>query len=225
MKAKNSTRFLFLLVILIAVFSSACGIAQQGIDRYETMKAAYLQVSNAIANFQLSTDTNYAKMRSNFQVYEAAIENNEAAIAAWSQVEKSVQDSGAAVANSTTSAGVLDVSKLVESNALPTNGIPNLALNVNSYTSAIADIRLDSSVIEAMMDTNNEALNSIQASGFDWNAAVLNYNTIRSEVGNEVVARIVNELGLASLPLQLNAYVGANANQPIGNPLAPTAPQ
>ncbi len=219
MKIVNFARTLLLLVVFALV---GCGAAQNAVTGYEDMKAAIVQVSKSASNFQLVTDTSYAKIQTKNQILGAAMDNNEATVAAWKGVEEATVGTNAGyTASQTKTAGVLDIGALQDKGLLPSTAIPLLASRFSAYSSAITDIRLDPTIINSVMDTVDEGMNSIQAAGADWNEAVAKYNTIRSKVGSEVIAKIVNDLGLSSLPSQLTGYVGASAGQPITNPIAP----
>lgn len=211
-----------LVLLLVVSLFVGCSAAQNAVTGYEDMKAAIVQVSKSASNFQLVTDTSYTKIQTKNQILGAAMDNNEATVAAWKGVETAAVDTKAGYsAAQTKTAGVLDIGALQDKGLLPSTAIPAFASSINAYSSSIVDIRLDPTITLSVMDTVDEAMNSIQAAGADWNEAVAKYNTIRSKVGSEVIAKIVNDLGLSSLPSQLTGYVGASAGQPITNPIAP----
>ncbi len=214
------------LLIVISVLATGCSAAQNAVSSYEEMKASVINVSKFQSNFQLIVDTGYTKIQTNNQVVTAANASNAEFIAAWADVEQSFTDSKSGYdAAKTNDPAVVDIAVLQDKGLLPSSSIPMFTSKINAYSSAISDIRLDPSITLALMATVDEAMNSIQAAGIDWNEAVADYNTIRSKVGNEVVAKIVNDLGLSDLPAQLTAYQGASAGKPITNPIAPTAPK
>ena len=77
----------------------------------------------------------------------------------------------------------------------------------------------DSQVTLALGDTVDEAMNTIQLAGTDWNDVVRAYNTRWSQITGEVVARVSAYFGF-DLPLTFPYYQGASAGQPVQNPLA-----
>lgn len=213
------------LLIVLVVLATGCSAAQNAVSSYEEMKDAIVQVSKSASNFQLVTDTGYTKIQTKNQILGDAMQNNKEVVDAWSTVEQAHNDTQTAYENAKKDSGVLDIGVLNQNGMLPSTGIPAFASRINAYSSSITDIRLDPSITLSVMDTVDEAMNSIQAAGIDWNEAVAKYNSIRSKVGNEVVAKIVNDLGLSTLPSQLVGYEGASAGKPITNPIAPTAPK
>jgi hypothetical protein len=63
-------------------------------------------------------------------------------------------------------------------------------------------------------------MNTIQLAGTDWNDAVKAYNTRRSQIKGEIVARVSEYFGF-ELPVTFPYYAGGNAGAPVQNPLAP----
>jgi hypothetical protein len=78
-------------------------------------------------------------------------------------------------------------------------------------------------LIQALGDTVDEAMNTIQLGGTDWNDAVKAYNTRRAQIKGEIVARVSAYFGF-DLPVTFPYYQGGNAGQPIQNPLATPQP-
>ena len=68
-------------------------------------------------------------------------------------------------------------------------------------------------------DTVDEAMNTIQLGGTDWNDAAKDYNTRRRQIKGEIVARVSAYFGF-DLPVTFPPYQGSNVGQPIQNPLA-----
>jgi len=81
----------------------------------------------------------------------------------------------------------------------------------------------DPSVTLSLGDTVDEAMNTIQLAGTDWNDAVRLYNTRRAQIKGEIVAQVSAYLGF-ELPVTFPYYQGGNAGQPVQNPLATPAP-
>jgi hypothetical protein len=71
----------------------------------------------------------------------------------------------------------------------------------------------------ALGDTVDEAMNTIQLGGTDWNDAVKDYNARLGQIKGEIVARISAYFGF-DLPVTFPPYQGGIAGQPIQNPLA-----
>src|SRR5512140_218478 len=83
----------------------------------------------------------------------------------------------------------LNLKTLQDKNALP-NGIgQGFTLYVNAITQAPPPVP-DSKVTLALGDTVDEAMNTIQLAGTDWNDAVTAYNTRRAQIKGEIVARV-----------------------------------
>lgn len=64
----------------------------------------------------------------------------------------------------------------------------------------------------------DEVMNTIQLGGTDWNDAVIAYNTRRTKIKGEIVARVSVYFGF-DLPVTFPYFQGANAGQPIQIPL------
>jgi len=91
-------------------------------------------------------------------------------------------------------------------------------LYVNAITQAPPPVP-DAKVTLALGDTVDEAMNTIQLGGTDWNDAVKAYNTRRAQIKGEIVARVSAYFGF-DLPVTFPYYQGGNAGQPVHNPLA-----
>jgi hypothetical protein len=96
------------------------------------------------------------------------------------------------------------------------------SLYVNAITQAPPPVP-DADVTLALGDTVDEAMNTIQLAGTDWNDAVEAYNTRRAQIKGEIVARVSAYFGF-DLPVTFPYYQGGNAGQPIQNPLATPKP-
>ena len=103
------------------------------------------------------------------------------------------------------------------------NGIgQGFSLYVNAITQAPPPVP-DAAVTLALGDTIDEAMNTIQLAGTDWNDAVKAYNTRRAQIKGEIVARVSAYFGF-DLPVTFPYYQGGNAGQPVQNPLATPIP-
>ncbi len=116
----------------------------------------------------------------------------------------------------------LDLNDLQNKGALPSEIGQGFSLYVNAITQAPPPVP-DAQVTIALGDTVDEAMNTIQLAGTDWNDAVEAYNTRRAQIAGEIVARVSEYFGF-ELPLTFPYYQGANAGQPIQNPLGTPKP-
>ena len=97
--------------------------------------------------------------------------------------------------------------------ALPSDLGQGFSLYVNAITQAPPPVP-DADVTLAMGDTVDEAMNTIQLAGTDWNDAVKKYNTRRSQIKGEIVAKVSAYFGF-DLPVTFPYYAGGNAGQPV----------
>ena len=216
-----------MLVVLIGL--TGCGVVQSGTTEYNELVALVQGVQAAASNFQLITDTQYAKIQAKTQItkdyYDAVNSSGEV----WTGNFRSQADAMTALLNNYRDANgqPLDPSKLnlkdlQGKNALPSGLGQGFSLYVNAVTQAPPPVP-DSKVTLALGDTVDEAMNTIQLGGTDWNDAVKAYNTRRAQIKGEVVARVSAYFGF-DLPLTFPYYQGGNAGQPIQNPLGTPKP-
>jgi len=81
----------------------------------------------------------------------------------------------------------------------------------------------DAAVTLALGDTVDEAMNTIQLGGTDWNDALKAYNTCRAQIKGEIVARVSAYFGF-DLPVTFPDYQRSHAGKPVQNPLATPIP-
>jgi len=112
----------------------------------------------------------------------------------------------------------LNLNELQGKGALPNGLGQGFTLYVNAITQAPPPVP-DAKVTLALGDTIDEAMNTIQLGGTDWNDAVKAYNTRRAQIKGEIVARVSAYFGF-DLPVTFPYYQGGNAGQPVRNPLA-----
>jgi len=216
-----------MLVVLIGL--TGCGVVQSGTTEYNELVALVQGVQAAASNFQLITDTQYAKIQAKTQItkdyYDAVNSSGEV----WTGNFRSQADAMTALLSNYRDANgqPLDPSKLnlkdlQGKNALPSGLGQGFSLYVNAVTQAPPPVP-DSKVTLALGDTVDEAMNTIQLGGTDWNDAVKAYNTRRAQIKGEVVARVSAYFGF-DLPLTFPYYQGGNAGQPIQNPLGTPKP-
>ncbi|MFO7585489.1 MAG: hypothetical protein R6W69_12225 [Anaerolineales bacterium] len=219
---------IFMLAILL-VGLAGCGVVRSGTTEYDELVALVQGVQSAAANFQLVTDTQYAKIQAKTQItkdyYDAVSDSGEV----WTGNFRSEADALTnLLSNYRDENGQpldpsnLNLDDLEAKGALPSGLGQGFSLYVNAITQAPPPVP-DASVTLAMGDTVDEAMNTIQLAGTDWNDAVRAYNTRRAQITGEVVARVSAYFGF-DLPVTFPYYQGANAGQPIQNPLASPQP-
>lgn len=213
------------VVVALVLGVSGCGVVQSGTDEYNELVALVQGVQSAAANFQLVTDTQYAKIQAKTQItkdyYDAVSNSGEvwtghfrSQADALTDLLKNYRDANGQPLDPTK----LNLSQLQDKGALP-NGIgQGFTLYVSAVTQAPPPVP-NSKVTLALGDTVDEAMNTIQLAGTDWNDAVKAYNTRRAQIKGEIVARVSAYFGF-DLPVTFPYYQGANAGQPIRNPLA-----
>jgi hypothetical protein len=218
----------FMLAILFVGMTS-CGVISSGTTEYNELVALVQGVQSAAANFQLVTDTQYAKIQAKTQItkdyYDAVSNSGEvwtgnfrSEAEALTDLLKNYRDANGQPLDPTK----LNLSELQAKGALPSDLGQGFSLYVNAITQAPPPVP-DASVTLALGDTVDEAMNTIQLAGTDWNDAVKAYNTRRAQIKGEIVARVSAYFGF-DLPVTFPYYQGANAGQPIQNPLATPKP-
>lgn len=208
---------------------SSCGIVQTGTTEYNELVALVQGVQSAAANFQLVTDTQYAKIQAKTQItkdyYDAVSDSGEV----WTGNFRSQADTLTDLLKNYRDANgqpldptKLNLKELQSKGALPSDIGQGFSLYVNAITQAPPPVP-DAEVTLALGDTVDEAMNTIQLAGTDWNDAVRAYNTRRAQITGEIVTRVSAYFGF-DLPLSFPYYQGSNAGQPIQNPLATKTP-
>jgi len=214
-------------IVLVAMLlaTSGCGIIKTGTDEYNELVKLVQDVQAAASNFQLVTDTQYAKIQAKTQVtqqyYEAVAQSGEV----WTGNFRSEEEALARLlgqykdANGNPiDASNLNLDQLMKEGLLPDSLGQGFNVYVNAVTQAPPPVP-DAQVTMALGDTIDEAMNTIQLAGTDWNDAVKAYNTRRSQIKGEIVARVSEYFGF-DLPVTFPYYSGGKAGQPVQNPLA-----
>lgn len=219
---------IFMGVVLLVGLTS-CGTVKSATTEYNELVALVQGVQSAAANFQLVTDTQYAKIQAKTQItadyYDAVSSSGEV----WTGNFRSQADALTDLLNNYRDENgqpldptQLNLNELNDKGALPSGLGEGFTLYVNAITQAPPPVP-DSAVTLALGDTVDEAMNTIQLAGTDWNDAVEAYNTRRAQIKGEIVARVSAYFGF-DLPVTFPYYQGANAGQPIQNPLATPMP-
>jgi len=215
--------------LVLMVSMAGCGLIKSATDEYNELIALVQNVQAAASNFQLVTDTQYAKIQAKTQItadyYEAVAASGEV----WTgnfrdeqelmnELLRNYRDENGQPLNPTE----LDLNALQNQGALPDGLGQGFTLYVNAITQAPPPVP-NAEVTLALGDTIDEGMNTIQLAGTDWNDAVRAYNTRRAQISGEIVARVSEYLGFP-LPVEFPYYQGASAGQPVQNPLATQAP-
>jgi hypothetical protein len=220
-------------LMVLVIFAVGCGPVVKAIDtganEYNELVALVQGVQAAASNFQLVTDTQYAKIQAKSQItqayYDAVVKSSEV----WSghfqsqadvltELLKNYRDTNGNPVDPTK----LNLAELQNKGALPDGLGQGFTLYVNAVTQAPPPVP-DAAVTLALGDTIDEAMNTVQLAGTDWNDAVKAYNTRRSQIKGEIVARVSEYFGF-ELPVTFPYYQGGNAGKPIQNPLATPSP-
>ena len=217
-----------LAVLVIAVQSTGCSLIKSGTDEYNELVGLVQGVQAAASNFQLVTDTQYAKIQAKTQItkdyYNAVSNSGEVWTGHFRSQEEALTD---LLKNYRDANGQpLDPSKLnldalQNKGALPNGLGQGFTLYVNAITQAPPPVP-DPQVTLALGDTIDEGMNTIQLAGTDWNDAVKAYNTRRAQIPGEIVARVSQYFGF-DLPVSFPYYQGATPGAPVQNPLATPA--
>ncbi|MBK7453895.1 MAG: hypothetical protein IPJ46_09345 [Anaerolineales bacterium] len=213
------------VAVTVFVGLTGCGVDKSGTTEYDELVALVQGVQAAASNFQLVTDTQYAKIQAKTQItkdyYDAVSDSGEvwtgnfrSQADALTELLKNYRDENGQPLDPTK----LNLDDLQGKNALPSDIGQGFSLYVNAITQAPPPVP-DAQVTLALGDTVDEAMNTIQLAGTDWNDAVKAYNTRRAQIKGEIVARVSAYFGF-DLPLTFPYYQGGNAGQPIQNPLA-----
>ena len=217
------------IALTMLVGLSSCGVVKSATTEYNELVALVQGVQAAASNFQLVTDTQYAKIQAKTQItkdyYDAVSNSGEV----WTGNFRSEQEALANMLNNyrdengqPLDPSQLNLDALQSQGALPDSLGQGFSLYVNAITQAPPPVPAPE-VTLALGDTVDEAMNTIQLAGTDWNDAVKAYNTRRAQIAGEVVARVSEYFGF-DLPVTFPYYQGGNAGQPIQNPLATPKP-
>jgi hypothetical protein len=224
---KHTIKRIFSIFMLVAIFVglTSCGVISSGTTEYNELVALVQGVQSSAANFQLVIDTQYAKIQAKTQItkdyYDAVGVSGEvwtgnfrSQADALTDLLKNYRDANGQPLDPTK----LNLDDLNSKGALPDGIGQGFTLYVNAITQAPPPVP-DSQVTLALGDTVDEAMNTIQLAGTDWNDAVKAYNTRRAQIKGEIVARVSAYFGF-DLPVTFPYYQGGNAGQPVQNPLA-----
>jgi hypothetical protein len=229
-EAKNMKRYMKQTIFVFSIIAlltglSGCGIINSGTTEYNELVALVQGVQSAASNFQLVTDTQYAKIQAKTQItkdYYTSVNNSgevwtgnfRSQADALTELLKNYRDASGNPIDPTK----LNLSQLQQKGALPTDLGQGFSLYVNAITQAPPPVP-DAQVTIALGDTVDEAMNTIQLAGTDWNDAVKAYNTRRAQIKGEIVAKVSSYFGF-DLPVTFPYYAGGNAGKPIQNPLS-----
>lgn len=213
------------LAVALFVGLTGCGVVDAGTTEYNELVALVQGVQSSAANFQLVTDTQYAKVQAKTQItkdYYDAVSNSgevwtgnfKSESEALTDLLKNYRDANGQPLDPTK----LNLDELQKKGALPSDVGQGFTLFVNAITQAPPPVPAPE-VTLALGDTVDEAMNTVQLAGTDWNDAVRAYNTRRAQIRGEIVARVSAYFGF-DLPVTFPYYQGANAGQPVRNPLA-----
>lgn len=234
---KSRSLILIVLLGLLAGLAACMPLATNGdnrgpVTRVDDLVGLYQGVQRAASDFQLCSDTNLNKIVVTTQQAERYFEADRAKVEAWAsryqQAQQEVAEATAAYKDTNGQplpANQLDLAELQQQGALPSDIGGGFAVVVNAVTEApVAPTSPEIGL--AMMNTTNEAYNTIQACGVDWNEAVQAYNTERNQAATDIVASAADALGVRELPRELPYYRGSAQSQgPVGNPLATPDPE
>jgi hypothetical protein len=227
MKGRRSKHVVAIsLLVTILLVNAAClatNVVQTGADEYNELIALTQGVQAAASNFQLVCDTQYAKIQAKTQItndyYESVATSGEVwtgnfreeAEAMAALLESYKDENGAAIPTDQ-----LNLEALNSQGVLPDGLGEGFTLYVNAITQAPPPVP-DAEVTLALGDTIDEAMNTIQLAGTDWNDAVRAYNTRRSQIKGEIVSQVSEYFGF-ELPVSFPFYQGGSTG-PVTNPL------
>ncbi|HEU4744120.1 MAG TPA: hypothetical protein VFS61_02745 [Anaerolineales bacterium] len=211
------------LVILVQL--TGCNLLRSGATEYNDLVALVQGVQASASNFQLVTDTQYAKIQARTQItkdyYDAVSNSGEvwtgnfrSEAEALAELLKNYRDENGQPLDPTQ----LNLDALQNQGALPDGLGQGFTIYVNAITQAPPPVP-DPQITLALGDTIEEGMNTIQLAGTDWNDAVKAYNTRRAQIPGEVVARVSEYFGF-DLPVAFPYYQGANPGAPVQNPIA-----
>ena len=222
----NRAIYIFTTLVIVVQLTS-CNLIRSGANEYNDLVALVQGVQASASNFQLVTDTQYAKIQAKTQItkdyYDAVSNSGEV----WTgnfrseqellnELLRNYRDENGQPLDPTQ----LNLNDLQNKGALPDGLGQGFTIYVNAITQAPPPVP-DAQVTLALGDTVDEGMNTIQLAGTDWNDAVPAYNTRRAQIPGEVVARVSEYFGF-DLPVAFPYYQGANAGAPVQNPLATT---
>src|SRR4026209_2409326 len=179
------------VVVAVLVGLTGCGLGNSGITESHELVALVQGVQSSASNFQLVTDTQYAKIQAKTQItkdyYDAVSNSGEV----WTgnfrseqellnELLKNYRDENGQPLDPTQ----LNLDDLQNKGALPDGLGQGFTLYVNAVVQAPPPVPAPE-VTLALGDTVDEGMHTIQLAGTDWNDAVQAYNTSRAQVPGE----------------------------------------
>jgi hypothetical protein len=225
--AKRTIPFFVAIAMLVSLTS--CNLLRSAANEYNELIALVQGVQAAASNFQLVTDTQYAKIQAKTQItkdyYDSVSNSGEVWTGnfrdeqeALTEMLQNYRDENGQPLDPTQ----LNLDALQNQGALPDSLGEGFTLFVNAVVQAPPPVPAPE-VTLALGDTIDEGMNTIQLAGTDWNDAVRAYNTRRAQIPGEIIAQVSEYFGF-DLPVAFPYYQGGNAGQPIQNPLASPTP-
>jgi hypothetical protein len=210
--------------LVIVIQLTACDLLTSGANEFNDLVALVQGVQASASNFQLVTDTQYAKIQAKTQItkdyYDAVSNSGEVWTGnfrseqeALNELLRNYRDENGQPLDPTQ----LNLDELQNKGALPDGLGQGFTLYVNAVVQAPPPVPAPE-VTLALGDTIDEGMNTIQLAGTDWNDAVRAYNTRRAQIPGEVVARVSEYFGF-DLPVAFPYYQGATPGAPVQNPL------
>jgi len=213
----------------LVVGLSGCGLVSSGANEYNELVSLVQNVQSQASNFQLVTDTQYAKIQAKTQVTKDYYDAVNASGEVWTGHFRSQADALTDLLKNyrdengqPLDPSKLNLDELEGKGALPDGLGQGFTIYVNAITQAPPPVP-NAEVTIALGDTIDEAMNTIQLAGTDWNDAVKNYNIRRAQIKGTIVAQVSAYFGF-ELPVSYPYYRGGYAGQPIQNPLATPNP-
>ena len=228
MKHHNHRAISMFAALVLLVQLTGCNLLRSGANEYNDLIALVQGVQASASNFQLVTDTQYAKIQARTQItrdyYDAVSNSGEV----WTgnfrseqellnELLKNYRDENGQPLDPTQ----LNLDALQNQGALPDGLGQGFTLFVNAVVQAPPPVPAPEITL-ALGDSIEEGMNTIQLAGTDWNDAVQAYNTRRAQIPGEVVARVSEYFGF-DLPVAFPYYQGATPGAPVQNPLATPA--
>ena len=225
---KHRAISMFAALVILAQLTG-CNLLRSGATEYNDLVALVQGVQASASNFQLVTDTQYAKIQARTQItkdyYDVVSNSGEvwtgnfrSEAEALAELLKNYRDENGQPLDPTQ----LNLDALQNQGALPDGLGQGFTIYVNAITQAPPPVP-DPQITLALGDTIEEGMNTIQLAGTDWNDAVKAYNTRRAQIPGEVVARVSEYFGF-DLPVAFPYYQGANPGAPVQNPIATPTP-
>lgn len=199
---------LMLVLMTIMLLFSGCMV----VNKYDQLITAYQNAQKAAANGYTALSLGYNKIQNYMDMYQAYLTADVAKTQAY---RDALNNYGTKIAeqqqyytnddNQPIDPSKIDLNELVQNGATPTG----LAINISSYVNQFTEAPLegiDENSLKDTMDFVQESYNEINSAVQDWNEAVSEYNTIRQQVGGDIVGRVATALGVRQIPDSLPYY-------------------